>query len=140
MSSAENEQSVSHSQLAYVATQSAKADEELVLELRVVEDSDLAVLAYTQLGKLVDCCGEYQPWAAVPVSWVPDLVKRSGADRVVWDAPLAEEQRHMPLPEPEAGDADGEAHRSFEDGEAIQYAVEEDVVTNDVEAKTTKKD
>ncbi|WP_019855389.1 SAV_915 family protein [Actinopolyspora mortivallis] len=71
-----------------------KEDTEVTFDLRGLADGRLAVLAYSSLDSLVACCGELQPWASLPKDRVEEVRRRSGADLVIWDAQLPEEQRN----------------------------------------------
>ncbi|GAB3549135.1 hypothetical protein J2S53_004145 [Actinopolyspora lacussalsi] len=71
-----------------------KQDTEVTLDLRRLADGRLAVLAYSSLDSLVACCGELQPWASLPMDKVEEIQRRSGADLVIWDALLPDEQRN----------------------------------------------
>lgn len=71
--------------------------DEAVLELRHTDQGELAVLAYGSLDALVDGCGPAQPWICLPAERLDELVGRSGADGVLWEPELSEEQRHNPF-------------------------------------------
>lgn len=82
-------------QVAYLPSQRLRAEDvEAVLELRRTVDGELGLLAYSTSDLLVAGCGPGQPWIAVPLDRVGDLVGLSGADVVVWDAGLPEGSRH----------------------------------------------
>ncbi|MGH3440271.1 MAG: SAV_915 family protein, partial [Sciscionella sp.] len=86
------------SQLAYVASQHvADMGDEAVLELRETDQGELAVLAFGSLDALVGGCGPQQPWICLPAERLDELVRRSGADGVLWEPALSEEQRHKPF-------------------------------------------
>lgn len=70
-----------------------KHDSEATVELRQLEDGRLAVLAYSSLDALVGNCGELQPWVSLPSDKVAEIQQQSGADLVIWDAALPEDQR-----------------------------------------------
>jgi hypothetical protein len=63
-------------------------------ELRRLDDGRLAVMAYTSLDRLIDCCGEQQPWLLVRVAALSELRTQSGYAVVALDVPLPEELRH----------------------------------------------
>lgn len=79
-----------------------RGDTEVTVELRRTNDDRLAVLAYSSLESLVAGCGEGQPWVSLPERSVGTVVQESGADLVLWDPVLPDEQRRD---EPE-GEAD----------------------------------
>ncbi|MGI8309661.1 SAV_915 family protein [Saccharopolyspora hattusasensis] len=70
-----------------------KGDKDVTLELRDTADGDRALLAFTSVKRLVDGCGDGQPWVAVQGEQVADIKSRSGADVVLWDAALPPEER-----------------------------------------------
>lgn len=81
--------------LAYVPSQRLRPEDvEATLELRRTVDGALAVLAFSSLDLLVAGCGASQPWVAVPMDRVEDLVGLAGADEVLWDVELTPAQRH----------------------------------------------
>lgn len=80
---------------AFIPSQRARlGDTEVTLELRRTEDDQLAMLAFSSLESLVAGCGEAQPWVAVPLERVDELMRLSGADVVLWDAALPRAFRH----------------------------------------------
>lgn len=70
-----------------------RGDMEAAVEFRRTEDGQLVVLAYTSVRALVEACGEKQPWVALPSAHLEQVVADSGADSVLWNAALPEEQR-----------------------------------------------
>lgn len=68
-------------------------DLEATVEFRRTESGQLIVLAFTSLRALVEGCGEKQPWVSVPGGYLGRIVEDSGADTVVWNAVLPDEQR-----------------------------------------------
>lgn len=80
---------------AYVPSQRLReGDTEATLELRNTEDGRVAMLAFSSLEQLVGCCGEAQPWVALPLDRVDNLRELSGADVTLWDLELPAELRH----------------------------------------------
>lgn len=87
-------------ELAYIASQRLRSPhDEAVLELREDDQGRVSVLAYSSREALVECCGNAQPWVSVPKELIDELVRRSGADGVLWNAVLAPEQRHGAIEE-----------------------------------------
>lgn len=81
--------------LVYVPTQRVRPDDtETTLELRTLQDGQLALMAYTSLDRLVDACGEFQPWALVPVQQVEQIRAVAGFDVVALDVAIPPELRH----------------------------------------------
>ncbi|WP_020495294.1 SAV_915 family protein [Sciscionella marina] len=72
-------------------------DDEVVLELRRIDQGRLAVMAYSSLDALVECCGGQQPWVATTPAELDDWVRRSEADGFLWDAEIPEEHQHGPF-------------------------------------------
>lgn len=70
-----------------------RGDMEAAVEFRRTEDGQLVVLAYTSVRALVEACGEKQPWVALPSVYLEQIVAESGADSVLWNAELPDEQR-----------------------------------------------
>lgn len=81
--------------VAYVPSQRLRrGDEQATLELRNTEDGLVAMLAFTSLERLVEGCGEKQPWVAVPLERVDTLRQMAGADVTLWDVTVPPEVRH----------------------------------------------
>lgn len=81
-------------EVVYLPSERPKAgDTEVTVELRRTNDNRLAVLAYSSLESLVACCGELQPWVALPANKVTEVADHSQADVVLWDSGLPVEQR-----------------------------------------------
>lgn len=83
--------------MVYVPTQRVRpGDAEANVELRHLQDGQLALLAYSTLDRLVDCCGEFQPWALLPSVHVEELRQTTGFDVIVIDTPIPAELQHGP--------------------------------------------
>lgn len=73
----------------------AKGSTEVELELRTTEDDELALVVYSDLETLVSCCGEVQPWLAIPADQVEALAAQAEADFIARDVELTDgDQRH----------------------------------------------
>jgi hypothetical protein len=84
--------------VVYLPTRSADPDSpegEAFPELRRLEDGRLALPAYSALDRLVDGCGEAQPWVLVPVDAVEVVCTSSDCDVVLLDVPLPTELRRV---------------------------------------------
>lgn len=68
-------------------------DAEFTVELRTLEDGRLALLTYSSLDSLVDCCGAAQPWVEVAAEHVDHVVATVEAEAVLVDTPLEEDVR-----------------------------------------------
>ncbi len=67
----------------------------LELELRHTEDDQLALIFYSDQQALIECCGDAQPWLAVPREQVEALAEHAGAEVIAYDVELDEGlQRH----------------------------------------------
>lgn len=79
----------------FVPTQRVRpGDAEFSVELRTLTDGRLALLAYSSLESLVECCGPAQPWAEVPAERLEGLRVMVQAAVVLVDTPLEDEVRH----------------------------------------------
>jgi hypothetical protein len=68
-------------------------DEELSVDFRRMRDGRLALLAYTALDRLVNCCGQDQPWVVVPASVLDDLDQHQPYDVILLDVEVPTELR-----------------------------------------------
>ncbi|PXY19796.1 SAV_915 family protein [Prauserella endophytica] len=66
---------------------------ETTVELRRTGDGRIALLAYTALDRLVECCGEHQPWLMVHTEHLPKLHERQPYDVILLDGEIPEELR-----------------------------------------------
>lgn len=73
-----------------------QGEQEATFELRKLPDGRTALLAYTALDRLVDGCGEHQPWVLVPAADVAAQQSSLGYDVALLDAQLPAELRHGP--------------------------------------------
>lgn len=64
------------------------------VELRRTPDGRLALLAYTAVDRLVECCGEHQPWMLVQTSDLQALHESQPYDVILVDAEIPEDLRH----------------------------------------------
>lgn len=74
----------------------SEGDHEAQLELRRLVDGRLAAVAYTTRERLIQSCGEGQPWVLLPTQVLEEYRERLGIDAVVLDAALPPEQRYEP--------------------------------------------
>ena len=70
------------------------AEQELQVELRRTRDGGRALLAYTALDRLVDCCGPQQPWVVVPTARLDDIGRVVTYEMILLDMPIPQELRH----------------------------------------------
>lgn len=64
------------------------------IELRHTPDGRVALVAFTSLEKLVECCGEHQPWLVLDTAHLPMLHQVNPYDVIVLDTELPVELRH----------------------------------------------
>jgi hypothetical protein len=78
-------------ELVYVPSlRVADGDSEVQLVLRRIDDVAV-LLVYSSLEELVAGCGPHQPWVAVPSDVLDTLLPGIGADAVLLDVALAQE-------------------------------------------------
>jgi hypothetical protein len=68
------------------------------IELRRTDDGRTALVAYSALDRLVDCCGEHQPWILVRTEHLPKIHEARPYDLIVLDTPLPQDLRHTSAP------------------------------------------
>lgn len=66
------------------------------IELRRTPDGRTALVAFTALDRLIDCCGEHQPWVLVGTEHLPKVHAATPYDVIVLDSPLPDDLRHSP--------------------------------------------
>ncbi|RZS39230.1 hypothetical protein EV193_104446 [Herbihabitans rhizosphaerae] len=98
-----------------LATQPGRsAEQRVMLELRESVNDQLAVLAYSSVQRLVECCGRGQSWITVPARELPRLKRIAGFKAVLLDVPLPLDARHPDAlpgtedPSPFTGDGNDE--------------------------------
>ncbi|KID29085.1 SseB protein N-terminal domain [Prauserella sp. Am3] len=69
------------------------ATEQADIELRRTPDGRLALLAYSAVDRLVECCGPHQPWMLVQTSDLPALHESQPYELILLDAEIPEELR-----------------------------------------------
>lgn len=68
-------------------------DEELSVDLRQTRDGQLALLVYSALDRLVTCCGEQQPWVALPAANLEQIREKTNFELILLDLEIPEELR-----------------------------------------------
>lgn len=71
----------------------APGDDTLFIELHQMTDERTALLVYSALDRLVDACGEQQPWVVVPTERLRDIHEAQPFDAVLLDEPLPPQLR-----------------------------------------------
>jgi hypothetical protein len=69
------------------------AGSELVVDLRRTRDGRMALLVYSALDRLVDCCGPDQPWTLVASTNLEQIRIATGFDLVLLDVDIPQEHR-----------------------------------------------
>lgn len=68
-------------------------DQQANLELRETTEGALALVSFTSLEQLVEGCGEQQAWISIPEAEVQQLAAQVGAQVILQDVPLPDQQR-----------------------------------------------
>lgn len=66
------------------------------VELRTTTDGQLALLAYTALDRLANCCGPHQPWVLYPTDRLQDFAETQPFGVIMIDQEIPEPYRHRP--------------------------------------------
>ena len=79
--------------MVYVPCEQAPANEEqeLVIDLRQTADGRMALLVYSALDRLVNCCGSRQPWVVMPTARLDTFSDRF--DLILLDVDIPHEHR-----------------------------------------------
>jgi hypothetical protein len=68
-------------------------DNEMTISVRQARDGQLALLVYTALDRLVDCCGPNQPWVLMPTGKLDEVDEHVPFDMILFDVEIPEELR-----------------------------------------------
>jgi hypothetical protein len=82
--------------IVYLPTAAPVAHGLIEVELRRNTAGKLALLAYTALDRLVDCCGPDQPWALHPTAQLHELSTDQPFEVIYLDMQIPLELRHQP--------------------------------------------
>ena len=77
--------------------------EDLIVDLRPTRDGRLALLVYSALDRLVDCCGDEQPWVVMPTVSLEKVRQETHFELLLLDVEIPEEFRRRAaaaLPQP----------------------------------------
>lgn len=77
----------------YLPTAAQTNGEEVAFVLRELEDGRRALLVFTSLERLVEGCGDEQPWVSIRAEALPEFEGLTEPDVLLWDAVLAPEIR-----------------------------------------------
>lgn len=69
-------------------------DDSLYVEFHRTTDERTVLLVYSALDRLIDACGERQPWAVVPAERLREIHDAQPFDTVLLDEPLPPEIRY----------------------------------------------
>ena len=64
------------------------------IELRRTEDGQTALVAFSALDRLIDCCGDHHPWVLVSTKQLPKIHAARPYDVILLDSPLPRGLRH----------------------------------------------
>jgi hypothetical protein len=67
----------------------------LVVDLRATRDGRLALLVYSALDRLVDCCGDQQPWVGMPTANLENVRVATNFELVLLDVVIPNELRRL---------------------------------------------
>jgi hypothetical protein len=68
-------------------------DGELTVDLRQTRRGQLALLVYSALDRLVDCCGQDQPWTVMATTDLESVRVATGFEIILMDLEIPEEHR-----------------------------------------------
>lgn len=71
---------------------------DLQVQLRTTNEGKTALLLYSALDRMLDCCGPHQPYSVLPTASLDEVASAHPFDVVLFDLPIPEELRH-PAPE-----------------------------------------
>jgi hypothetical protein len=68
-------------------------DETLSVDLRPTRDGRLALLVYSALDRLLDCCGDEQPWVVMPTGNLEKVRVETEFELILLDVVIPDEFR-----------------------------------------------
>lgn len=93
--------------MVYVPVGAVPDGEDVEIVFRRTLDGRMALVLYTALDRLVDCCGPHQPWVVMPTEKLGEVKKVQPFDVVYLDLEMPEEERERPpLPDDGADEVD----------------------------------
>ena len=81
--------------IVYVPVAQVPDGEEVQIVFRQMLDGRVALVLYTALDRLVDCCGPHQPWIVMPTEKLPEVEKVLPYDALFFDLEMPQEQREQ---------------------------------------------
>ena len=82
--------------MVYVPVGAVPEGESVDIVFRQTLDGRLALVLYTALDRLVDCCGPHQPWIVMPSEKLSELKKLHHYDVIYFDLEMPEGEREQP--------------------------------------------
>jgi hypothetical protein len=80
--------------MVYVpCSQADVSDDSLNVDLRPTRDGRLALLVYSALDRLVDCCGDEQPWVVMPTANLEKVRLETNFELILLDVVIPDEFR-----------------------------------------------
>jgi hypothetical protein len=74
--------------VVYVPCTASDSPDEVSLDLRELSDGRIALLTYSALDRLVDCCGSEQPWVLLPSAKLDEVGRSAHFDVIVLDVEI----------------------------------------------------
>jgi hypothetical protein len=68
-------------------------DTDLTVDLRRTRTGQVALLVYSALDRLVDCCGEAQAWTVFPATELEKIQEATGFELILLDVRIPEHLR-----------------------------------------------
>jgi hypothetical protein len=79
--------------VVYVPCSPFVDDNTLSVDLRPTRDCRLALLVYSALDRLVDCCGDEQPWVVMPTANLEKVRLETNFELILLDVVIPDEFR-----------------------------------------------
>ncbi len=93
MEHAQGADAVSFPPVVYVPCTRSDIPGEVSLDLRELRDGRIALLTYSALDRLMDCCGAQQPWVLIASDKLDDVGRSAHFDVIVLDIEIPREHR-----------------------------------------------
>ncbi len=66
---------------------------DVVVDTRQTKEGKTALLVYSAMDRLIDCCGDQQPWVVMPTKNLDKVNDSVGLDMILLDINIPEEKR-----------------------------------------------
>lgn len=70
-------------------------DAELTVDLRRTRDGQTALLVYSALDRLVQCCGPHQAWVVMPTAKLEQVRENTAFEMILLDLEIPDEHRRQ---------------------------------------------